>query len=175
MGRRFAVGSRRVDRNPLQKIVFTLGKKNNKLASMERWRDISGWKGFYQVSDQGRVRSVTRTIRCMGPHGKSGLRTYTGRVLSSALAGNGYKLVVLSRHSKFTYANVHRLVAAAFIGRKPRSRRIVTRHLNDDVLDNRACNLAYGTMSDNAEDRRRNLGKPGLRSRQHRKARRKQL
>ena len=31
----------------------------------ERWRDVVGYVGYYQVSDQGRVRSVDRVV----PHG----------------------------------------------------------------------------------------------------------
>ena len=50
---------------------------------------------------------------------------------------------------------VHRLVCEAFHGPCPSSRHM-TRHLNDDPLDNRACNLAWGTAADNQADRIKN-------------------
>ncbi|WP_103257978.1 HNH endonuclease signature motif containing protein [Tabrizicola aquatica] len=45
---------------------------------------------------------------------------------------------------------VHELVAAAFIGPKPKG--MLIRHLNDDPSDNRVENLAYGTQSENTTD-----------------------
>jgi len=49
---------------------------------------------------------------------------------------------------------VHSLVALAFLG--PRPPGIQARHLDDDVLNNVASNLTYGTASDNGHDAVRN-------------------
>lgn len=42
---------------------------------------------------------------------------------------------------------IHSLVAKSFLG--PRPKGAVIRHLNDNPLDNRAVNLAYGSQKDN--------------------------
>ena len=39
--------------------VYTPTKKEK---AREAWKDIPGWKGFYQVSNFGRVRSVDRWV-----------------------------------------------------------------------------------------------------------------
>jgi hypothetical protein len=49
---------------------------------------------------------------------------------------------------------VHQLVARAFLGLRPEGQ--VTRHLDDDVMNNSISNLAYGTKSENREDAVRN-------------------
>jgi hypothetical protein len=51
------------------------------------------------------------------------------------------------------YAKVSRVVALTYLG-QPEGRCV--RHLNDNPLDSRLENLAYGTIADNAEDARRN-------------------
>ena len=33
---------------------------------MERWKDIEGMEGKYQVSDQGRIRCMPRYVKCRG-------------------------------------------------------------------------------------------------------------
>lgn len=49
--------------------------------------------------------------------------------------------------------HVHTLVALAFLGKRPSG--AVLRHLNGKRLDNRPKNLAYGTLKQNAADRRK--------------------
>ena len=45
---------------------------------------------------------------------------------------------------------VHTLVLNAFVGKRPD--RYVCRHLNGDPLDNRLCNICWGTAKENAQD-----------------------
>lgn len=59
----------------------------------------------------------------------------------------GYYHISLGRSSKPT---LHSLVAETFIGDRPKG--AVIRHLNGLKTDNRACNLAYGTIDDNNKD-----------------------
>ncbi len=47
---------------------------------------------------------------------------------------------------------VHTLVLMAFAGPRPADG-MVTRHLNGDKLDNRAANLAWGTVQENIHDK----------------------
>lgn len=89
----------------------------------ERWVPIAGYEGRYEVSDHGRIRSMSRWRRgksgCMVPvqgrmmRLREKKRTSSGRTLP-------YKEVQLCDGSKRTIPCksflVHRLVAQAFIG-----------------------------------------------------------
>lgn len=128
----------------------------------EEWRDIEGYEGFYQVSDQGRVRSVDRFVK----DGKGGQTRRASKILTPhAGGGKPYLKVVLSKESKHKSCTVHGLVANAFLGKRPPRMEIL--HGPKGQLDNSVCNLRYGTPSENQIDRLRDgqhLGKPVRRS-----------
>lgn len=106
----------------------------------EIWRPVKGYEGLYEVSDQGRVRSLRR----------SGT---PGRVLTQQQSkGKLYLLVRLSRNSQRKIKTVHSLVLGAFVG--PRPAHMEVRHLNGNAIDNRLTNLAYGTSLENSADQR---------------------
>ena len=77
----------------------------------EEWREIKGYKGIYQVSNLGRVKSLDRTIRFSD--GRE--RKYVSKILSSKLSNRGYLMVTLWRNRDFQRLSIHRLVAEAFI------------------------------------------------------------
>lgn len=100
--------------------------------SDEQWRPVSGYEGWYDVSDLGRVRRVAA-----GGHG-----AVPGRVLRPLDNGRGYQTVMLSRHGTTRRFHIHRLVMAAFVGPVPTDRREVN-HLDGDKANNRPVNLEY--------------------------------
>lgn len=110
---------------------------------MERWRQIPGYEGFYEVSDLGRVRSLDRTT-ARG-------RRVAGRNLSLIACASGYRQVGLHDGRQVTF-HVHRLVMAAFSPAPAAG--LEVRHLNGDRADNRLANLAWGTHIDNMRDQR---------------------
>jgi hypothetical protein len=105
---------------------------------LETWRPVPGWEGLYEVSDIGRVRSRRR----------KGAR---GGILKMPRAARGFRLVGLSKANRLTSKYVHDLVAAAFHGEKPAG--LTTRHMDGDVLNNLATNIAYGTAQESHEAR----------------------
>lgn len=115
---------------------------------MEQWKDIPGYEGRYQASDQGNIRSMPRQT--------SGVRMGTtcsinlaGKVLKPHYRGReGRKYVVITIDR--TSYSVHRLVLMAFKGMPSKGE--IARHLNDDHTDNRLVNLAWGTQGDNHRD-----------------------
>lgn len=111
------------------------------MADTETWHPIPGYRGIYEVSDQGRVRSLSRHRKSPGP-----------RILSTPLNGKGYPTVSLysAATRKHTTHRVHRLVADVFLGPCPPGMEV--RHLNGDRTDARLTNLAYGTASANRND-----------------------
>ena len=108
-------------------------------ATPERWLPVPGYEGFYEVSDLGRVRSLSRP-------------RHPGRVLKGRpLPGSGYMQVILSVGGVKHLHYIHRLVAAAFIGPCPEGQEV--RHLPDrDRKNNTLANLAYGTHLENMAD-----------------------
>jgi hypothetical protein len=107
----------------------------------ERWEDVEGYEGVYQVSDKGRVRSLDR-VDSLG-------RDHTGQVLKVCFAGDGYGRVNLKRDGDRKSALVHRLVATAFIP-NPRGAPAVN-HLDSSRGNNVATNLEWCTASQNIQ------------------------
>lgn len=106
----------------------------------EEWRPAVGFEGFYEVSDQGRVRSLPR-------------KACRGQLLKPRWRGR-YLAVVLSTPEQRVEKRVHRLVGEAFLGPKPE--RLETRHLDDDRSNNTLDNIIYGTSQQNSDDCTRN-------------------
>lgn len=116
---------------------------------MELWSSIPGYEGFYEVSNQGRVRSMTRHVA----YGRHSNMTYTGRDLKLFMAG-AYAAVKLSLQGIRRTQYIHHLVLLAFKGPRPYTEsRGEIRHLDGDKLNNALSNLAYGTIEENAADR----------------------
>jgi len=79
---------------------------------VEIWKEIPGYKGAYEVSTHGRVRSLDRLVAGRIPGSVSPAR---GRVRKQSLdAVSGYMKVVLSKDGCIKTEYVHRLVALAF-------------------------------------------------------------
>lgn len=118
---------------------------------MEEWRDIPGWEGYYQASNLGNLKGVTRTITR-----KDGVvMTLKEAPLKLTLnKKTKHYQVDLTRDGKSNGYRVHQLVALTFLGVRPDGMEV--RHINDDPSDNREQNLAYGTRRENMLDRGRN-------------------
>lgn len=109
----------------------------------ELWMPCPSYPG-YEASDNGRVRSVDRTI----VDAANRTRRMAGRVLSQAVTPKGYLKVSPGRG---VTGKVHQMVCEAFNGPRPTPAHEV-RHLNGDSQDNRPENLVWGTASENRQD-----------------------
>jgi hypothetical protein len=105
----------------------------------EVWKAVAGHEGRYEISTSWQVASLPR---------KGRLRRM---ILKPRLDQKGYLFVTLYAHGKQTHHQIHHLVADAFLPAKGPTDTVV-RHLNDNKLDNRVENLAWGTRSDNMDD-----------------------
>ncbi|AXN43438.1 NUMOD4 motif protein [Mycobacterium marinum] len=132
-------------------------------AGREAWRPVIGYEGWYEVSDQGRVRSVDRWIPYRDESGRRS-RFHRGKILAVDTKGR-YPRVTLRRHQHFNKTGIHQLVCAAFHGPCP-SWATEIRHLNGDAFDARPENLAWGTHSENMQDKIRH-GNNHLLTRDH--------
>lgn len=111
----------------------------------EIWKDISKYKGLYQVSNYGNVRSLPKEVT-------NGLGTFIkpGRILKPFNTGHGYLCVKLTNDRKETTEKVHRLVAITFIPNADNLRCVC--HIDDVRTNNRVDNLFWGSGMDNYID-----------------------
>lgn len=112
----------------------------------EEWRPVVGYEGYYEVSNLGRVRSLSRMI-----HSASGQSPYLmrGRIKKPSLA-QGYPLVNLSVGGESRTHLVHRLVAIAFIGEGEPGTEVC--HIDGDRANPVVHNLYWGTRAENLAD-----------------------
>ncbi|PIB80533.1 hypothetical protein CQY23_03060 [Mycobacterium celatum] len=101
----------------------------------DRWLPVVGYEGFYEVSSDGRVRSLKRRFR----------------ILKQAVhPRGGYRQVTLAKNGHHRTHKVHRLVLEAFVGRCPPG--FVGCHNDGDTSNNRADNLRWDSPSANNFD-----------------------
>lgn len=110
---------------------------------VEEWKDVEGYEGFYQVSSEGRVRSIERTVSSRWASGC----TYHEKMLSVSLSGR-YKHITLTKGAVPKGFSVHRLVAKAFVPNlegKPE-----VNPIDGNRSNNSADNLEWCNASENA-------------------------
>lgn len=103
---------------------------------MEVWKDVVGYEGFYQVSNEGNVRSVERIV----PFGNR-TRTVPSKTRVQAKDKRGYSTVMLSKNNKLKNAKVHRLVAEAFIDNPDALPEV--NHKDENKQNNHVSNLEW--------------------------------
>ena len=108
----------------------------------EIWKDIEGYEGYYQVSNLGNVKSLSRY--------KQGVKgTYISKdiILKPFKNKGGYCLVKLCNNSIEKSFQVHRLVAIAFLENNENKEQV--NHKNGIKEDNTLINLEWNTRSEN--------------------------
>lgn len=130
---------------------------------MAEWRTIKDFEGLYEVSNEGKVRSLDRVI--MRKNGKK--ITCKGRELFFTISKVDEKnhlpraSVQLWKENKAYLRRVHRLVAEAFIA-NPENKPTVN-HIDGNPLNNNVDNLEWTTYSENQLHAvKLGLTKPGI-------------
>lgn len=91
---------------------------------MEEWKDIEGYEGLYQVSSEGRVKSLRNN-----------------KALKPKTDKKGYAVICLCKNNTKHYFKINRLVAKAFI---PNPHNLpCTNHKNCIPNDNRVENIEW--------------------------------
>lgn len=109
----------------------------------EIWKDVVGYEGYYQVSNLGRVRSLDRIA--------SNGRKIKGKILSTKVnTPPYYPRVSLSVNGKMKLAQVHRLVAQAFVYNPDPEHKTQVGHKDESRTNNRADNLEWVTPKENS-------------------------
>ena len=94
------------------------------------WKDIEGYEGLYEICEDGGIRNMK-----------------TGNDVKISPTFEGYKCVMLKSGSKRNQFLHHRLMAIAFIPKRP-GRNLVN-HINSIKSDNRLINLEWSNPSEN--------------------------
>lgn len=102
-----------------------------------QWRLVPGFGRKYEVSDDGRVRSLHKRMSSNGP-----------RLLKPKLSTHGYLAVSLSYYGEQSQEFVHRLVLQAFVGPAPEGYQCA--HKNGIKTDCRLSNLVWATPAVNS-------------------------
>src|SRR5574344_2109869 len=102
---------------------------------MEKWRNVKGYEGIYEVSDMGNIRNMR------------------GVVLKQRL-NKGYYIVNLSKNGHRSTHLVSRLVAKAWISNEQEKSQV--NHINEITTDNRVSNLEWVTAKENSNHGTRN-------------------
>lgn len=114
--------------------------------SDERWSQVAGYEGLYDVSDLGRVRSCGRYT----PTSRGAQRWWAERMLTPSPIPGGYRTVRLYRNGVGRTRTVHRLVLEAFVGPAPEGMECC--HGPGGPADNRLTNLRWDTQAANSAD-----------------------
>ena len=124
--------------------------------SLEQWRPVAGYEGYYEVSDHGRVRSIDRVIMSRSPAGGLCEHRRKGHIKNQASDKDGYKLVTFCRDGKEKMRKVHQLVMEAFAGPRPDWATMVN-HKDGVPSNNLLSNLEW---SHNQHNQRHALARP---------------
>ncbi|MBD2786552.1 HNH endonuclease [Xenorhabdus sp. DI] len=111
----------------------------------EIWKPISGYEERYEISNKGRVRSVSFKQRYLLRNGKEAFRQTLPKIIAQQITNSGYMLVHLHLNNHRKARTVHTLVAEAFLTGSGET----VNHINGDKQDNSACNLEWASYSEN--------------------------
>jgi hypothetical protein len=123
-------------------------EKNN---IIEIWKDIPQYKGIYQVSNLGNVKSLKRIT-------VTEKRSFPLRekILSKLKNKDGYLYAGLCVNGKRKGVAIHQLVAMAFLAHSRNGYEKVVDHINNDRKDNRVENLRIITARENTSEKKIN-------------------
>lgn len=123
--------------------TLTLYERSSEVLE-EIWKDIKGYESLYQVSNTGKVKSLSHYTRNNANGGK---RLTKGRILSTYKMPNGYLQVQLSRNEIREKKYVHRLVAEMFLDNKHNLSDV--NHIDGNKDNNSVDNLEWCSHKDN--------------------------
>lgn len=109
------------------------------------WKEVVGYEGLYEVSDEGEVRGLPKVVA--GNHLKP-TRNIPARQKKQVLLA-GYPAVTLFKDGKPKLIKVHRIVAEAFLLNE--SNLPMVNHIDNDKTNNAVSNLEWCTALHNIQ------------------------
>lgn len=111
---------------------------------MTLWLDIKDFEGYYQISNNGDVRSVERQVNA---NKNGGIKILKSITIKQTIANHGYYVVNLRKHGLNKVITVHRLVATHFIDNN--EKKVTVNHIDGDKTNNHVTNLEWATYGEN--------------------------
>lgn len=99
---------------------------------MEKWENIKGYEGIYQISDKGQVKRIDKDL-----------------ILKPSVMAIGYTRVTLCKDGKPEQRYIHHLVAEAFLNHTKTSYTLHIHHIDEDRTNNDISNLKIITNREN--------------------------
>jgi hypothetical protein len=124
----------------LNKVIMNTSTK-----VQEIFKDIPNFEGVYQISNLGRVKSLSRT--CFDG------RKVRERFLKPSKNARRYLTVRLCKNGLPNTFQVHQLVAMAFLNHVPCGFKRVVNHINFNISDNRLENIEVVTNRQNCNQK----------------------
>ena len=112
------------------------------ISNVEIWKDVKGYEGLYQVSNLGKIESLTRIVT----NKINVTRVFKGQAML-LIKSKGYLVLSVSKNGNQKVKKAHRLVAQAFI-HNPDSKCCVN-HKDGNKLNNNVNNLEWVTPKEN--------------------------
>ena len=106
---------------------------------MEIYKDIIGYEGLYQISNEGNVKSLIK-------------RYGFEKVLKAGITKAGYKTVTLCKNKKRESLQIHRIVAEHFLLKTD----LCVNHKDCNKLNNNVNNLEWVSYKENTNHARKN-------------------
>lgn len=118
---------------------------------MKEWKDIQGYEGLYQISNDGDVKSCDKIVIC-----SDGCKRFIkSKLLKSFKQNSGYYFVDLTKNHNTKNFLIHRLVATAFINNPLKYKEV--NHKDGNKGNNNVNNLEWCTASYNKKHMYDNL------------------
>lgn len=119
---------------------------------MIEWKDIKGYEGIYQISNNGIVKSLKRNVT----YSNGKVVHYKEKIVKPAIH-NCYYAVTLHKNGLKRTVKVHRLVAEHFISNPlnlPCINHKDENKLNNNVDNLEWCTVKYNSNYNNAQERK---------------------
>lgn len=127
----------------------------------EIWRDVAGFEEYYQVSNLGRIKRNERFDTYIRTDtGKECTRIFPEKIMKQSTSHDGYKQIEFRTKENHRYANVHRVVAEAFIPNPDKKPQI--NHIDGVRDNNKVENLEWCTCRENIQDQIHRSGRDPL-------------
>lgn len=110
----------------------------------EEWKPIVGWEGYYEISNYGRVKSLSRVAKSSWKHQN---RVLKERIMKQQTNGLGRPTVDLSNGELSKTLQVALMVARAFLPNTEEKPQV--NHIDGNPANNHVSNLEWATRSEN--------------------------